>query len=231
MKRPTRPHAPKPSRPSSRPHPSARPKAAERPRQAARPMPEGGHRIVVLHKPFDVLSQFTVEVEGQRTLADFGLPAGLYPAGRLDRDSEGLLLLSDDGRFIKRLLDPEQGHPRTYYVQVEGIPTPEALEALRNGVDIRVGKETHRTRPALIEVLGDDPDLPPRDPPIRYRAAIPTSWVSITLTEGKNRQVRRMTAAVGFPTLRLVRVAIGRLALGDLGQGMWREVTRADILG
>lgn len=205
----------------------ARPSRPSRPR----PAPAGGSRIVALHKPFDVLSQFTAEVEGQRTLAELGLPPGLYPVGRLDRDSEGLLLVSDDGRFIKRLLDPEQGHPRTYLVQVENIPTPEALDALRQGVDIRVGKETWRTRPARIELLDHEPGLPPRDPPVRFRAAIPTAWLRITLTEGKNRQVRRMTAAVGFPTLRLVRVAIGKLTLDGLDQGTWREVSKADILG
>jgi 23S rRNA pseudouridine2457 synthase len=192
-----------------------------------------GHRrrVVALHKPYDVLSQFTEDWPGQRTLADFGLPPGLYPVGRLDRDSEGLLLLSNDGRFIKRVLDPMHGHPRTYLAQVETIPDAAALTALATGVDLRIKGQIHRTRPCRVDLLAEAPPLPPRDPPIRYRAAIPTAWLRLTLTEGKNRQVRRMTAAVGAPTLRLVRVAIGGLSLDDLAPGTWREVTRAEVLG
>lgn len=188
-------------------------------------------RIIALHKPYGVLSQFTEDVPGQRTLAAFGLPPDVYPVGRLDRDSEGLLLLSNDGAFIDRVLNPKRGHPRTYLAQVETIPDAAALDALRQGVTIRVNGKTHRTRPCEATLLEAAPDLPPRDPPIRSRAAIPTAWLRLTLTEGKNRQVRRMTAAVGFPTLRLVRVAIGRLELGDLPQGAWREVAQRDVLG
>lgn len=187
-------------------------------------------RIIALHKPFDVLSQFTPDVPGQRTLAEFGLPSGVYPVGRLDRDSEGLLLLSDDGAFIKRVLDPARGHKRTYLAQVETVPDDDALAALRGGVTIRLNGKAYRTRPCEAERLDAEPALAPRDPPIRYRAAIPTAWLKLSLIEGKNRQVRRMTAAVGCPTLRLVRVAIGALDLGDLAQGAWREVTRDDVL-
>lgn len=206
------------------------PGPAPTPRSGTPSRPREGRRYVVLHKPYGVLSQFTEDVPGQATLRAFDLPPGVYPAGRLDRDSEGLLLLSDDGPFIKRLLDPARGHPRTYLAQVEGIPDDAALDRLRGGVDIRVGKDLHHTLPCAVERLDAEPDLPPRDPPIRYRAEIPTTWLRLTLTEGKNRQVRKMTAAVGHPTLRLVRVAIGALALGDLPQGAWREVRRQDIL-
>lgn len=182
---------------------------------------------MALWKPYDVLSQFTAELPGQRTLAAFGLPGGVYPAGRLDRDSEGLLLLTDDGPLIKRLLAPGSGHPRTYWVQVEGVPDDDALALLRTGVPIKDG----RTRPAVVSVFADPPDLPPRDPPIRYRKSVPTRWLALTLREGRNRQVRRMTAAVGHPTLRLVRVAIGGLTLDGLRPGQWRAVTRAAIDG
>ena len=181
-------------------------------------------RYIAFHKPYGVLSQFTPEA-GHRALRDFALPPDVYAAGRLDRDSEGLLLLTDDGRFIKKLLDPKSAHPRTYFVQVDGSVTDEALEKLRKGVVIAGG---YKTKPCRAERI-DDPLFPPRDPPIRYRANIPTSWISLTLTEGKNRQVRHMTAAVGFPTLRLVRVKIGRLALGDLARGQWKDVDRREI--
>lgn len=194
-------------------------------------MPAPTSTIIAFHKPFDVLSQFTQEEPGQRTLAEFGLPAGVYPVGRLDRDSEGLLLLSNDGRFIKRVLDPRHGHPRTYLAQVERIPDAAALAALRAGVDIRIGGKVHRTLPCKADLVDGEPDLPPRDPPIRFRKSVPTAWMRLTLTEGKNRQVRRMTAAVGFPTLRLVRVAIGSLPLGDLAPGAWREISRQDVMG
>lgn len=186
---------------------------------------------IAVYKPFGMLSQFTPE-SGHPTLADLGLPPGVYPAGRLDRDSEGLLLLTDDGPFIKRLLDPHYAHPRSYLAQVEGTPTPEAVETLRTGVDLRIDGKSFRTRPCGAVVLSEEPDLPPRDPPIRVRAAIPTAWLCLTLTEGKNRQVRRMTAAVGLPTLRLVRVAMGGLRLEALGlaPGAWCAVARSDVL-
>ncbi len=182
--------------------------------------------ILALHKPFDVLSQFTPDHPGQRTLAECGLPAGVYPVGRLDRDSEGLLLLSDEKSLVAELLDPAAGHPREYWVQVEGVPDEEALERLRRGgVEIR----GHRCRPCRVRRLDAEPGLPPREPPVRFRRNIPTAWLSLELGEGKNRQVRRMTAAVGFPTLRLVRVRIGRLVLGaELAPGQWRELGRED---
>lgn len=181
-------------------------------------------QYIAFNKPFGILSQFTSE-GGHEGLKSFGFPECVYPAGRLDHDSEGLLLLTDDGRFIKKLLSPSFGHERVYYAQVEGDVTEEALAKLRKGVVIG----GYKTKPCRAERI-DDPLFPPREPPVRYRKSIPTSWISLTLTEGKNRQVRRMTAAVGFPTLRLVRVSIGRLALGDLASGSWKNVKRSDIL-
>lgn len=166
----------------------------------------------VVWKPYGVLSQFTPEAEGQTTLADvFDLPPGVYPVGRLDRDSEGLLILSDDPALNKRLLDPAHRHPRRYWVQTEGIPTDEALRHLSGGLPIRVEGKTYHTRPAKAMLIEPAPALPPRIPPIRFRKELPTGWLSLELSEGKNRQVRRMCAAVGFPVLRLVRVAIGGL--------------------
>jgi len=182
------------------------------------------YRYIILHKPYGVLSQFTPEIEGQRTLAEFDLPKDLYAAGRLDQDSEGLLLLTNDGLLIKRLLEPGK-HERTYLVQVEGIPTKEALAQLEKGVVI----QRYHTLPAKVKLLGEEPKLPPREPPIRMRKNIPTSWFELTLTEGKNRQVRRMTAAVGYPTLRLIRLAIGGVTLGDLKQGEWRGMTTKEL--
>ena len=146
--------------------------------------------------------------------------AGVYAAGRLDRDSEGLLLLTDDGELQHRLTDPRYGHPRTYWAQVEGRPATSALEQLARGVEI----QGYRTLPAVVRLLEADPEVWPRNPPIRFRKNIPTAWIEITLTEGRNRQVRRMTAAVGFPTLRLVRIAIGNLRLEGLQPGQWRDV-------
>jgi 23S rRNA pseudouridine2457 synthase len=170
-----------------------------------------------------VLTQFTDEAS-RATLKDFIDVPDVYPVGRLDRDSEGLLLLTDDGPLAHRLSDPRFAHPRTYWVQVEGTPDEPALQQLRDGVMI----QGQLTRPALVENL-ESPDLPERSVPIRFRKAIPTSWLQITLTEGRNRQVRRMTAAVGFPTLRLVRVAIGQFWLDDLAPGHWRELTKAEL--
>ncbi|NKD55467.1 MULTISPECIES: pseudouridine synthase [unclassified Haematospirillum] len=188
-------------------------------------------KTIAFHKPYGVLSQFTPEASGQRTLADFGLPPGVYAAGRLDQDSEGLLILSSDRRLVHQLLEPSHAHPRIYLVQVERIPDEEALTMLRTGTDIRVGSRIYRTRPATVELMPEDFDLPPRNPPVRYRKSVPTAWLRLTLTEGKNRQVRRMTAATGFPTLRLIRVQIGHLALGDLEPGQWRTVQAQDVLG
>jgi 23S rRNA pseudouridine2457 synthase len=181
--------------------------------------------VLAFFKPYGVLTQFTPDQPGQRTLGDFGFPANVYPLGRLDMDSEGLLLLSDEGGLNHRLLDPSAAHPRTYLAEVEGIPDPKAIETLkRGGIHI----QGHRTLPCSASLLDGIPALPPRDPPVRFRMSIPTSWLELTLVEGKNRQVRRMTAAVGFPTLRLVRVAIGGLTLGALEPGHWRELDAAE---
>ena len=176
-------------------------------------------RYLKFFKPYDVLTQFT-DAEGRATLKDFIPVPGVYPVGRLDRDSEGLLLLTDDGRLAQRLTDPRFEHPKTYLVQVERVPDESALDALRRGVDLRDG----RTRPAEVEILADPPDLPERPVPIRFRKSVPTAWLRVVLREGRNRQVRRMTAAVGYPTLRLVRVAVGPIGLGGLAPGCWRDL-------
>ena len=182
--------------------------------------------LIAFYKPYGVLSQFTREHPSHRTLAEFGFPPKVYPIGRLDADSEGLLLLSDEARWNGLLLQPKHGHPRTYHAQVEGTVIEEALEALRGGVDLK----EFRTRPCEARRLEVEPGHPARVPPIRERRAVPTSWIVLTLTEGKNRQVRRMTAAVGFPTLRLIRVRIGRLELGKLGvtEGAWKRLDAAE---
>ncbi len=175
-------------------------------------------QLVLFNKPFGVLSQFTPE-GGHPSLAEYINIPGVYAAGRLDRDSEGLLLLTDDGALQNRIANPKHKLPKTYWAQVEKDIDDEALEELRRGVTLKEGK----TRPAKVRKIAE-PDLWPRDPPIRYRASIPTSWIEITITEGRNRQVRRMTAAVGFPTLRLVRVSIGDWSLGDLQPGEHRTI-------
>ena len=176
--------------------------------------------LIALNKPFNVLCQFTDRSEPpRRTLAEFGLPPDVYAAGRLDYDSEGLLLLTDDGDLAHRLTDPRHKQPKTYWVQVEGEPGEAQLQALRTGVVLKDG----RTLPAAVERL-PTPALWPRDPPIRMRKTIPDAWLALTLREGRNRQVRRMTAAVGLPTLRLVRVAVGGVQLEDLVPGQWRHV-------
>ena len=175
--------------------------------------------LIAFNKPMGVLTHFTPSKPGQRTLAQFGLPKHIYPIGRLDADSEGLLLLSDESEWNDRLLHPRHAHERTYHVQVEGIAGEEALESLRRGLVIQGSK----TKPCRASLLAD-PAYPPRDPPIRFRLSVPTSWIELKLTEGKNRQVRRMTAAVGFPALRLIRTAIGKFELGDLPAGQWREL-------
>lgn len=180
-------------------------------------------RYIAFYKPYGVLSQFTAE-GGHEGLARFGLPPDVYAAGRLDHDSEGLLLLTNDGKLIKRLLDPAFAHPRSYAAQLDGAVTEEALAHLRRGVVIK----GYKTKPCQAELM-TPPDFPERVPPIRFRKNIPTSWVGLTLTEGKNRQVRHMTAAVGFPTLRLVRVSIGRLTLDGLSPGEWKDVRREDV--
>ena len=177
--------------------------------------------LIVFNKPYGVLSQFTADGSPNRTLAEFNFPPRVYPLGRLDADSEGLLLLSDEAGLNHRLLDPEAGHRRTYWVQVERIPEEAALRALENGLLI----QGHHTRPARAQRLDPQPELAPRNPPIRFRKSVPDCWISLELSEGKNRQVRRMTAAVGHPTLRLVRVSIGSFDLGPLPSGQWREVS------
>ncbi|MBE9065469.1 pseudouridine synthase [Leptolyngbya cf. ectocarpi LEGE 11479] len=177
------------------------------------------YRYLVFYKPYDVLSQFT---DADRTTLKSFIPVSkVYPVGRLDRDSEGLLLLTNDGQLQNRLCHPRFRHPRTYWAQVERIPDATSLERLRQGVVIR----GYTTLPAEVTLLSTAPSLPPRTPPIRFRKQVPTAWLQLTLREGKNRQVRRMTAAVGFPTLRLVRVGIGSLHLGDLQPGQWRYLT------
>lgn len=183
-------------------------------------------RYLLLNKPYDVLCQFTdSSVPPRRTLAEVVTAKGVYPVGRLDRDSEGLVLLTDDGEMQHRLSEPKYGHPRTYWAQVERVPSADAIERLSRGVVV----EGYRTRPAQVRLLPEEPSLPPRDPPIRYRKSVPTAWIELTLTEGRNRQVRRMTATVGHPTLRLVRVAIGALRLEGLAQGEWREATSEEV--
>lgn len=177
-------------------------------------------RLILLNKPYGVLPQFTDE-QGRPTLADHVPVKGVYAAGRLDRDSEGLLALSDDGALIARIASPKHKLPKTYWVQVEGVPTEEALQRLRDGVTLNDGP----TLPAEARRMEEPDGLWPRDPPVRFRAAIPTGWIALTLREGRNRQVRRMTAAVGFPTLRLIRWSIGDWTLDGLAPGQWREVT------
>jgi 23S rRNA pseudouridine2457 synthase len=177
--------------------------------------------LIALNTPFQVLCQFTDRsVPPRRTLAEFGLPAGVYPAGRLDHDSEGLLLLTDDGTLAHRITDPRHKLAKTYLVQVEGAPSEAQLRALREGVVLGDGP----TRPAQARLLDAPPLLWPRDPPVRFRKTVPDAWLELAIREGRNRQVRRMTAAVGLPTLRLVRVAIGPWTLEGLAPGTWRAL-------
>lgn len=180
--------------------------------------------LLVFNKPYGVLSQFTPDGSPNRPLAEFGLPPRVYPLGRLDADSEGLLLLSDEPGLNTQLLDPEHGHPRSYWAQVERIPTPDALRQLEQGVEI----QGYRTRPCRAWLLDPQPEVPPREPPIRFRKSVPDCWLALELHEGKNRQVRRMTAAIGHPTLRLLRVRIGDFDLGSLPTGAWRELAPAE---
>lgn len=183
-------------------------------------------QYILFYKPYGVLCQFTDDSESPRpTLKEYIEIPEVYSVGRLDFDSEGLLLLTNDGQLKHRLIDPQFAHSRTYWVQVEGIPTEDALQQLCQGVNI----QGYRTKPVLARLLDTEPDLPPRQPPIRTRANIPTAWIELILTEGKNRQVRKMTAAVGFPTLRLVRVAIAHLRLENLKVGEWRELTEPEL--
>ncbi len=181
-------------------------------------------QTIAFNKPYGVLPCFT-DPEGRPTLADYIDLPGVYAAGRLDLDSEGLLLLTSDGALAHHITDPQHKLPKLYLAQVERIPSEEALEQVRKGVLLN-GKTT---RPAEVRLLAEDPQLPDRPVPIRFRKNVPTAWMEITLREGLNRQVRRMTASVGHPTLRLVRVAIGPIALGDLLPGQWRDLTSGEI--
>jgi len=186
-------------------------------------------KYYIIYKPFQVLSQFSREGE-KNTLKDFfEVPGDVYPVGRLDYDSEGLLILTNDTSLNARLLHPRNAHSRTYWVQVEGDITAEALTRLRNGVEISVNGKTHRTLPAKVSRFDTPPELPERNPPIRFRKSVPDSWISITLTEGKNRQVRKMTAAAGYPTLRLVRYSIEKISLGKMQPGDMKELKRSEI--
>jgi 23S rRNA pseudouridine2457 synthase len=177
--------------------------------------------LIAFHKPFGVLSQFTGDGSPNRTLAEFGFSKNVYPIGRLDADSEGLLLLSDEPEWNEKLLHPRHAHEREYWAQVEKIPAPESLRKLEKGILI----QGRKTLPCRARILEPQPVIPPRVPPIRFRKSVPDCWIGLELVEGKNRQVRRMTAAIGHPTLRLLRVRIGNFWLGDLPAGQWRKLS------
>jgi 23S rRNA pseudouridine2457 synthase len=180
--------------------------------------------LIEFNKPYNVLSQFTPDGSPNRTLAEFGFPKKVYPIGRLDADSEGLLLLCDEPELNERLLHPHRGHPRIYWAQVERIPTAETLLRLSRGVVV----QGRKTLPCRAWLLDPQPQVPPRDPPIRFRKSVPDCWIGLELVEGRNRQVRHMTAAIGHPTLRLRRVGIGGLELGQLATGQWRTLSEAE---
>jgi len=192
----------------------SKPQGQSKPRVSAE-----DRKIIVFNKPYDTLSQFT-DGEGRKTLADYIPVKNVYAAGRLDRDSEGLMVLTNDGILQAKLTQPSSKSPKTYWVQVEGAPTEADLDKLRHGVELKDGM----TLPAKVERL-QAPTLWERNPPVRFRAAIPTTWLAITIIEGRNRQVRRMTANIGYPTLRLIRHSMGQWQLGDLQPGEWKEVT------
>ena len=180
--------------------------------------------LIAFNKPYGVVSQFTATNSKNRTLAEFNFPRDLYPIGRLDADSEGLLLLSDERELNERLLHPRHGHRRIYWAQVERKPNAAALAALQRGPVLQ-GRKTLACRAWIID---PQPEIAPRDPPIRFRKSVPTCWIALELIEGKNRQVRRMTAAIGHPTLRLMRIQIGNLQLGGLDPGAWKELTGSE---
>jgi 23S rRNA pseudouridine2457 synthase len=180
--------------------------------------------LIVFNKPFGVLSQFTGDGSKNRALAEFGFPKNVYPIGRLDADSEGLLLLSDEPEWNASLLQPRYAHEREYWVQVERIPSSEQLKKLEHGILI----QNRKTLPCHAWMLEPQPTIPPRDPPIRFRKSVPDCWIALELIEGKNRQVRKMTAAIGHPTLRLLRVRIGNFWLGELEQGKWKTLSTAE---
>ena len=201
-------------------HRSSRSRAKEIKTCQSRPASEG-RKLIRFNKPFNVLSQFTDKSNQKRqTLADFIPIKEVYAAGRLDKDSEGLLLLTNDGVLQARITQPSSDSPKTYWVQVEGTPTEKELDKLRQGVELNDGI----TLPAKVEII-IEPNIWERDPPVRFRASIPTTWLSITIVEGRNRQVRRMTANIGFPTLRLIRYSIGNWTINELPQGAWKEVS------
>ncbi|MBU0853656.1 MAG: pseudouridine synthase [Gammaproteobacteria bacterium] len=202
---------------TSPPRPPRSVQGRTQPRRVAK-APPAEPRLLLLNKPFDVLTQFN-DADGRATLKDFVPVPGVYPAGRLDRDSEGLLLLTNDGQLQARIADPKHKLAKTYWVQVEGEISAEQLQRLRDGVELNDGM----TLPAEARAL-DEPQLWPRTPPVRFRKSVPTSWLELVIREGRNRQVRRMTATVGLPTLRLVRVRIGPWSLDGLQPGEWREV-------
>lgn len=180
--------------------------------------------LIAFNKPYGVLSQFTREHAGQRTLAEFGFPKNVYPIGRLDADSEGLLLLSNEPELNARLLHPRHAHEREYWVQVERVPTADALDRLTRGVLV----QGRNTLPCRARLLNPQPSVPPRDPPIRFRKSVPDCWIVLELIEGKNRQVRRMTATIGHPTLRLIRVRIGNFTIHPIPPGAWKELNTTE---
>src|SRR3954464_6461956 len=179
--------------------------------------------LIAFNKPYGVLSQFTPDGSPNRPLAEFGFPKNIYPIGRLDADSEGLLLLSDEPELNQRLLHPKHAHEREYWAQVERIPASEALRKMEKATVI----QGHKTLPCRAWILEPQPEIPPRNPPIRFRKTVPTCWIGLELIEGKNRQVRRMTAAISHPTLRLMRVRIGQFKLDDLEPGKWKKLSLA----
>ncbi|GAA4828322.1 pseudouridine synthase [Algivirga pacifica] len=187
------------------------------------------HKYYIIYKPFGMLPQFKDEA-GRPVLGElYDFPKDVYPVGRLDMDSEGLLILTNDTKLNHRLLNPKFKHSKKYLVQVDGAVTPQAIQQLEKGVTISVNKKKHHTLPAKAQILDQDPQLPDRDPPVRFRKNIPTSFITLTLTEGKNRQVRKMTAAVGFPTLRLIRINIEKLRLGNMQPGEVMELSRNQV--
>ena len=181
--------------------------------------------LIAFHKPYGVLSQFTGDGSPNRPLAEFGFPKNVYAIGRLDADSEGLLLLSDEAKWNDRLLNPRHAHEREYWAQVERIPVRESLDKLQKGLVI----QGHKTLPCRAWLLEPQPEMPPRVPPIRFRKSVPDCWIGLELVEGKNRQVRRMTARVGFPTLRLIRSSIGDISVREIPPGSWREIDAGSI--
>lgn len=181
---------------------------------------------IAFYKPYGILSQFTSENINE-TLSVFNLPKEIYPVGRLDKDSEGLLILSNDGSFIDQLLNPKFDKEKTYWVQVENIPNEESLNKLRAG---GIVIQDYKTKPACVQILTPQPEIPERNPPVRMRKTIPTCWLEIKISEGKNRQVRRMTASINHPTLRLIRTQVGKFKLDTLRPGQWLEIKKSDIL-